>query len=667
MAKTASPRRGYRTVLLAIALVGLVRGLFWVVTFPVLDSDEGQHLSYIQTLATGGGIPVTGRDHVTQDTITLFKDDHTNAARSLDVSASVDDQRWGLVRQQYEGFQGPLYYLLMVPFFRLGHLFGLLGAVYAVRLATLLVSLTAVPLLALLAREVYPDRPAVWWLAPACLVALELFNSQFSLVSNDGIMVPLAALCLITLLRARRRMTLGRGAAFGTSVGLCVLGKGSAAALAPALVIAFVALVIPTKPPWRAFLRWAVAAVITASVLVVPWTVFNEHAYGAVSGIKANAALTNSVLQKVPFTRTGVQMLVRVARSTLFTAQSLTSLSSVNRYRALWGAGALASALLGLLGAGIARRWGEFGKLVWLGGSLLCGCAVLILLIYVQAGGSGNVVGRHLGVLLPMFCLLVAGGAVTALDTRLGTVAVLLFLVTGLIFEIPGAQWWVRSTYAAPNVTGGLVPVVDQSFNSGPVTTTGLWVTPPCPVRVIGLIFDPAAPSTVTIAGHPAGPPRPDGNWTTYQVAPALNQPFEVAFAAPVVVRADRSLTNGAAAFVDALAAGSPDVRLYCVKSDPEGWRFLQLYRPEHPFPLTLGRLLAWPVVVAGAATAAVGATLVAMGWSAFGERHDAASAPPAEDQAPAGPPPDPPAEDQAPASVPAAPAAPSEPDGSHK
>jgi hypothetical protein len=203
-----------------------MRGLFWVCTFPVLDSDEGQHFSYVESVATGHGIPVTGRDHVTPNTLRFFKEDHVGRSRSTPITPYSSDPSWSLAGQQYEGFQGPLYYLLMIPFYWAGRLVGLLGAVYVLRAATLLLTLLGAPLTYLLAREVVPERPVVWLLSPACLVSVQLFNSQFSLITNDGIMVPLGALCLLTFLRCRRGFTVARGAAFGIAVGLCSLARG---------------------------------------------------------------------------------------------------------------------------------------------------------------------------------------------------------------------------------------------------------------------------------------------------------------------------------------------------------------------------------------------------------------------------------------------------------
>jgi hypothetical protein len=577
--------------LLAITVIGLLRGLFWVATFPVVYSDEGQHFSYIESLATGKGIPVTGRAYVTQDTITLFKSDHVDAYRSAKVTSSVSDPAWGLVRQQYEGFQGPLYYLLMTPFFWLGRPFGLLGAVYSIRLATLLLALTAVPLVGLLAKEVFPERRAVWLLAPACLVALEVFNAQFSLISNDGIMVPLGALCLLAFARSWRGLVPRRGAALGASFGLAVLAKGSAPALLPALALGFLALIVHQRPSWREVFRWAAPAVIVAAVLVTPWLAFSEHAYGALSGIKANAALTTPIIGKVPFTAAGIGSVVETTKATLFTLQSLTGVSAANNYRTLWAVISLVSIVVGFIAVVLRRTWDGLVKMTWLAASMVLGYSTLVLLVFTQAGGGSNVVGRHLGVLEPMFCLLLAYAVVAFLGSGTGSAFFVMFLVAGFLFELPATNAWVRTLYARPAVIGKLVPVVDQSLDDGSRTTGAVRLGAPCPASLIALIFSTTPPPAISINGNGAPKFGTDGDWTIYRTA-STTAPgvLDLSFASPVSLRSDGSTGHGVSG-----ATVTPDARVYCAKSDPDGYRFRELYRPEHPFPLSLNLVLAWP------------------------------------------------------------------------
>jgi 4-amino-4-deoxy-L-arabinose transferase-like glycosyltransferase len=138
----------------------------------------------------------------------------------------------GLVRESYEGVQGPAYYALMAVPYRLAHPLGVLAALYAVRLASLLLALTAVPIAYLLARELFPARKEAWLAAPALLVVLQGFNGNVSSVSNDALVVPLAGAVLLAVATARRTGLSARNAAVtGVLLGVGLCTKSQMAAL----------------------------------------------------------------------------------------------------------------------------------------------------------------------------------------------------------------------------------------------------------------------------------------------------------------------------------------------------------------------------------------------------------------------------------------------------
>jgi hypothetical protein len=117
---------------------------------------------------------------------------------------------------------------------------------------------------------------------------------------------------------------------------------------------------------------------------------------------------------------------------------------------------------------------------------------------------------------------------------------------------------------------------------------------------LVAFIFGGPPPPSITVAGKTVSTSRVEGMWTVYQVAPTPTGPLTITFAGPVSLRANSTAHDGQVSFVtpgSTAALGAPDLRVYCPHSDPEGYRFQQLYAPEHPFGLSLGMLLAWPVV----------------------------------------------------------------------
>lgn len=148
---------------MAICLVGLVRGLFWVAATEVWNPiDEAHHYAFIASLGEGRGIPQVGRDQVPLDVLEIEKASPTLWQRGSPHAADLDDPWWSKEAAQYEGVQPPLYYLLLSPAYRASRPFGAVTALYVLRTATVLLSLAAVPLAWLLAGDLFPGRPAVW-------------------------------------------------------------------------------------------------------------------------------------------------------------------------------------------------------------------------------------------------------------------------------------------------------------------------------------------------------------------------------------------------------------------------------------------------------------------------------------------------------------------------
>ena len=215
-----------RWLLLAVMGVALVRGLFWVALAPVWNPvDETAHFGYVEFLATGHGIPKVDEDLVSNEVLRVAKESPTYYFRTRPHGVDASDPAWDGTRYQYEGVQGPVYYLLMVPAYWLGRPFGILGALYTVRVASVLLSLMAVPLAWLLARELFPRFPAIWVATPALLALSQGFNANLACVSNDALAVVASTGTLVLAVRGVKSPSSRNAIGAGALLGLSVLNK----------------------------------------------------------------------------------------------------------------------------------------------------------------------------------------------------------------------------------------------------------------------------------------------------------------------------------------------------------------------------------------------------------------------------------------------------------
>ncbi len=593
------------------------RGLFWVVTFPVWYGDEGAHFSYEQSVATGNGIPVAGKSLNSADTLRLIKASPVAIERTMPLPPSPT-LRWGIVDEQYEGLQSPLYYLALAPVYWVGRAVGgTLGAFSALRLASLCLAVAAIPLTALLARALLPDRRAVWLLAPAVICVLQIVNVQNSYVDNDSSTIVVAALCLLALLACRSDLRARRGILFGASLAVALLAKATLAALLPAILIAIVAYAVRRRPGIRTVACWVAAAGGTFLVLVLPFLLFNEVEYHALSGARAAAALVKPVIGSTPVSLAGARELAGTFVRTLFVGQDLAPQHLTDPYRHLWEWTAVLTAVAALVGAAVQGQWEEFKTVAWIVVSIPLGLALLIVVGFDQSGSQATVVGRYLDCLLPLFAVMVGYGAVIVLGSRLGSVALLAIFVTGSFLEVSGDRAWVTSTYTA-GVIGDTLPAIEQSYADGSTSLKGVQAVARCPATTVALSSVGPPPATITVNGDPSAARKTAGLWTDYPLTPPLEGSVAIRFARPVrlaVARHLASFTEPAGSVANS-GSGVPAIRIYCpAHGDAANARFAQLYPANHP-PLSFGTLLAWPDAEAWAEVILATGVVVMLVWS---------------------------------------------------
>lgn len=88
---------------------------------------------------------MVGRSLLRDDLLLSVKASPTSPYRDHPYQASSNDVNWAGTRYLYEAVHGPVYYALMVPVYWASEPFGIEHQLLAVRLATVLPALVAVP------------------------------------------------------------------------------------------------------------------------------------------------------------------------------------------------------------------------------------------------------------------------------------------------------------------------------------------------------------------------------------------------------------------------------------------------------------------------------------------------------------------------------------------
>lgn len=613
-----SPRR-HSIILLVIVALGLIRGLFWVVATEVWNPiDEIQHYDYARSIATGHGMPVVGDDEVTDEILMTAKVSPTFWFHYEPVQPTVADPSWGATKESYEGggVQGPLYYALMTVPYWLSHPFGILPSLYALRLASVVVSLLAVPLAWVLAREIFPKRPAVWLATPALLVMLQGFNANLASVNNDALMVPIAVAALIPVARTWRGLTFRQAAVAGALFALAMLTKPTNLAIAPLVGIPLVAYALLRRESILGVVRWALVFGGVAFLVMVPYLAWNLYEYHALSATQEVNAITGPVQGKTPLTLDALRLHLRNARTGFFEFQPYST-GPDNDYNRILERVAVVTLVIGTAAALARRRLGEGAALAWLGLAFPLAFLSKIAMTYGLLDSVGSVVGRHLYAALVPTCIVIAGGVIIALGPRWGGVALLLVMALALGAERDMTLRYVDVSYAT-GLVGDSGPRVDQSWNDEYVTNRTVKATPSCPVEIVGLGISGSPPPVVDVAQgsthETAQIVGSDGNVGLYRLQEPLSNEFQVLLPAGTALGSSRQEREAAVAFVE--GPGDPMVRLYCRTDDAKAERFEQRYGPQHPGIVTYHRIRDWTSIWEwlGWATFALG-TVAALGW----------------------------------------------------
>ena len=584
-----------------LVAVGLVRGLYWAAATEVFNPvDEAAHFAYVQSMGHQLRPPVVGQDRLRPETLELVKRVRTSYWRGMPVPPAPEDNRWGAAAESYEGVQGPLYYLLMAGPYRLFRPAGLLTSVYAVRVASVLLALLAIPLAYALARHLFPRHPDAWLGAPALLVVLQGFNGNLASVTNDALVVPLAAATLLVFCRSVRRGFDGAGGALtGLLVGLGLATKSNMVALIPLIGAAAVTVAVIRRVRWTRLARWVAFAAAAGAEAVAPWAVWNLARYGALSASEEVDRITGPLQPRVPSGLAGVREHL-VGSTVGFWDYQLVG-RRLGTYAVAVSIGAVVLLLAGLVVALARRRLRDSAVLTWLGGSFVVTAGTMLVVIYGVFGGRSSTVGRHMYPALVAVVVAVAVAAFVAGRRLGGWLAVAVVANLGLAAEPAMVDRMVELTYTS-NVIGNLSPVVDQSWGEGLVAAPSIVVEPPCPAEAFGVGFggDRHPPTLPLVtAGGPAEARflglqgTPVQRIAVYTLPTPLAAPFSVQLGDDLTVSASATDRDPYLSLPD--RTGDPVARLFCPVDHPEEARFDQQFGADHPSWVTLGMVKGWP------------------------------------------------------------------------
>jgi 4-amino-4-deoxy-L-arabinose transferase-like glycosyltransferase len=249
------------SLLLLLLLAFLLTGALYALRIPAWQApDEPAHYNYIRQVSEGR-LPL------------IEEDDYDEAYRSRIVSEGFPADL-SIDPLTYEDWQPPLYYLLLVPVFRLTG-----GSLVALRLASLLFGAAIIWVAYQAASELWPRQEWLALTATAFVAFLPQHVAGLATLNNDSLANLIIATILWLLLRSAGRP--GRAAAQWALIG-ALLGVGFLTKATVYITVPVVGLALWWRyrqqrlALWRATIKVALPALL----LGLLWWVRNLAVYG---------------------------------------------------------------------------------------------------------------------------------------------------------------------------------------------------------------------------------------------------------------------------------------------------------------------------------------------------------------------------------------------------
>lgn len=600
--------------------VGLLKGAYWVVLAPAWNEiDEAQHFGYVESLARGHGVPTVGKDLVTDRELESIKLGTTSPYRYHPYQPSARDTNWGGTSHQYEAIHGPTYYLLMTPAYWLGAPFGIAGSLYAIRFATVLLGVLVVPLVWMLARRLFPDRPVIWLLSAGVLVVIDKLYP--GTVGNDIMVLTVGTTAVLLLLRSLDDPSRPLWAVtFGVATSATIMAKTTSLALIPMAALITLAWLVTMRPARSVVLRWAAIVIAAMTVTILPWLTWNFHTYGAPNASEQVDALLTGGLQ-APDESLSVDTLKRhvgVARGSGVWSQQGTK---GRQYTRFWESVFIMTAVGGVAASALRRKWRDIGPLLWCASALPLAYISNEVIVWIVFGGASGPLGRFLVIALAPSAVLIAAGCVAIFDERWGSVVVGAILATSLVIAMPMYNRYIRTWYMDFARDDNVAPVETQTWSDLAVPMQPIRLETTCPVQAIGIGFeDQDIPTEIGIT-TPGGamvtgvldtePHGPDSSVHQFVMHQFVVHKFVPTYQLSEPAMGELTVTVSRETGVNAAAEDAmpwvsmvgttydPVIMVFCQVPDAQQVAFAAIYPTLHPDWVTLAWLRRIPILFA--------------------------------------------------------------------
>jgi len=214
----------------SILALALVRGFVYAVYLPPWGlNDEQQHFHYIQSISENGAIPVVGKDYISQEIAISSYETRRREIFHWPPYPSLDPRDWGLEGHSYEGYQPPLYYLLLAPVHRFASLItqNTLMKLQILKWTNVLLSLTTVFILKKISEWLFSNKPYAPFFLCSLLVWWPERTMSVSRVNNDVLTEIFGAFLYFLLIKIGQKTAVYAqdGLLIGIVLGLGVLTK----------------------------------------------------------------------------------------------------------------------------------------------------------------------------------------------------------------------------------------------------------------------------------------------------------------------------------------------------------------------------------------------------------------------------------------------------------
>ncbi len=174
-----------KKLLAFLLLLAFLRGALYAFTMPPWGLlDEEQHFDYVLKLTQTGVPPQVGTDYLDREVIQSVLDTHRHEKFQWPTPTSSNPKKWGLEGHSYEGYQGPVYYYLVVPFYYLIDR-TVLDKLFGLRLLMVIFSLITIWIAIKLTKELFPEKKYLPYLVAGILICIPERTASTARLSND--------------------------------------------------------------------------------------------------------------------------------------------------------------------------------------------------------------------------------------------------------------------------------------------------------------------------------------------------------------------------------------------------------------------------------------------------------------------------------------------------